>query len=116
MYRLFMKTMFTVLEELAEQKNEGKAITFANELEMFHVAKIEALIKERIPRKKFPADVKIEKTDFAEEQEIARSLDDLKRKADPDFKGAFHEKKKIYAETKRKTSAKHEKRRGRKKH
>ncbi|WP_421987281.1 DEAD/DEAH box helicase [Roseivirga sp.] len=78
----------------AEQ--EGVAITFANELEMHHVPKIEALIKEEILKQPIPEGVAIEKTPFAEQQEINRTLDNIRRKADPDFKGAFHEKKKSF--------------------
>ncbi|OEK06313.1 DEAD/DEAH box helicase [Roseivirga misakiensis] len=81
----------------AEQ--EGVAITFANELEMHHVPKIEALINEEIPRTKIPAEVTIEKTPFAEQQEINKTLDNIRKKADPNFKGAFHEKKKSFGKT-----------------
>ena len=44
--------------------------------------------------KKLPKEVEIEETDYEESQLIARSIDIQKRKADPTFKGAFHEKKK----------------------
>lgn len=77
-------------------KNEGVAITFANELEMYHVPKIESMIQQEIPRLSIPDNVQIEKTPFNEKQEIDRAIDMLKRKANPDFKGAFHEKKKKF--------------------
>lgn len=77
--------------------NAGIAITFANELEMFSVAKIEALIQNTITRHNLPSEVFVEKTPFIESQEIARAIDDLKKKDDPDFKGAFHEKKKKFS-------------------
>lgn len=75
-------------------ENEGVAITFANELEMIHIPRIEKIIQQEIPRRSFPKEVSVEKTPFSEKQEIARALDTLKKKADPTFKGAFHEKKK----------------------
>ncbi|KYG84832.1 DEAD/DEAH box helicase [Roseivirga seohaensis] len=77
--------------------NAGIAITFANELEMFSVAKIEALIQNTITRHNLPSEVFVEKTPFIESQEIARAIDDLKKKDDPNFKGAFHEKKKKFS-------------------
>lgn len=78
----------------AEQ--EGKAITFANELEMHHVPGIEKIIQQKIPRADIPEGVTIEKTPFEEKQEMARTLDNIRKKMDPTFKGAFHEKKKRF--------------------
>ena len=40
-----------------------------------------------------PADVFIEETPYEERQAQAREIDDQKRKENPEFKGAFHEKK-----------------------
>ncbi len=77
-------------------ENEGVAITFANELEMQHVPRIEKIIDEEIPRRSIPQQVAIEKTPFEELQEIRRALDNMRKKADPNFKGAFHEKKKSF--------------------
>ncbi len=71
----------------------GVAITFANEAELFHIANIEKLIRKSIPQKKLPKNIKIEASTFEEKQDIARSIDHQKRKDDPTFKGAFHEKK-----------------------
>lgn len=76
--------------------NEGTAITFCNEAEVYHVRKIEKLIRTTIPSKKFPDSVKVEKADFEEKQEVAREIDRQKRIEDPDFKGAFHEKKRDF--------------------
>ena len=73
---------------------EGKAITFATKPELYHVEKIEKLIRERIPLKELPQDLKIEKTTYNEGQAMALDIDWQKRKDDPEFKGAFHEKKK----------------------
>ncbi len=73
--------------------NSGVAITFANEVEMIHIGRIEELIRKPIPRKEMPEKVTVEKTPFEEKQLIAREIDLIKRKENPDFKGAFHEKK-----------------------
>jgi ATP-dependent RNA helicase RhlE len=72
---------------------DGKAITFVTKAEAYHIEKIESLIKEKIPVKELPQAVLVEKTPFEEEQEMRRELDNQKRKDDPTFKGAFHEKK-----------------------
>jgi len=73
--------------------NNGDAITFCNPAERYYVDKIEKLIRQRIPLQVIPEEVFIEKTEFREQQDIAREIDNQKRKEDPDFKGAFHEKK-----------------------
>jgi ATP-dependent RNA helicase RhlE len=83
---------------------EGKAITFATVAELYHIEKIERLIREKIPVKKLPDGLEITKTPFAETQAMALDMDWQKRKDDPEFKGAFHEKKK------NKTSALHKRR------
>lgn len=72
---------------------EGKAITFANDAELYHIKKIEDLIREKIPVRKLPEGIEVAKTPFEESQEIAREIDRQKRKEDPTFKGAFHERK-----------------------
>ncbi len=72
---------------------EGKALTFVTPAEEYHIAKIEAMIRNKIPLKPLPAEVEIEKTTFEEGQEMAREIDRQKRKEDPEFRGAFHERK-----------------------
>lgn len=71
----------------------GKAITFATPLEMYHIGKIEKTIQLKIPEMKIPEGVVIEETPFEESQFMLRELDTIRKKADPTFKGAFHEKK-----------------------
>ena len=73
---------------------EGKAITFTTKAEAYHIEKIEKLIRERIPVKKLPSEIKITKTPFEEAQAMALDIDWQKKKEDPSFRGAFHEKKK----------------------
>lgn len=72
---------------------EGTAITFMNRAEQYHIDKIEELIREKIPVKELPLEVFIEKTPFEEKQDMLREIDNQKRREDPDFKGAFHDKK-----------------------
>lgn len=77
-------------------KQEGTAITFANKAEMLHVAKIEELIRTRIKVLPVPEDIEITATPRDEQQQIEMDIDLFKRRENPDFKGAFHEKKKKF--------------------
>jgi len=72
---------------------KGDAITFCNPAEEYYIRKIEKLIRQQIPVAAIPEGVFVEKTDFDERQAIAREIDAQKRKDNPEFKGAFHEKK-----------------------
>nr|GFD41909.1 hypothetical protein [Tanacetum cinerariifolium] len=69
------------------------AITFANPAERQHIERIEALINQTIPLLDIPAEVEITDTPFIESQEHARTLDEQKKRANPDYQGAFHERK-----------------------
>jgi ATP-dependent RNA helicase RhlE len=73
--------------------NVGKAITFVSPAEEYHVKKIEKLIRSKIALKDLPSDVEVPETSFEEQQEMARAIDDQKRRDDPTFQGAFHERK-----------------------
>lgn len=72
---------------------EGKAITLVTKAEEYHIEKIEKLIREKITERKLPTQIEIAKTSFEEAQQMARDIDQQKRRDDPDFKGAFHNKK-----------------------
>ncbi|HEU5147939.1 MAG TPA: DEAD/DEAH box helicase [Chryseosolibacter sp.] len=72
---------------------EGSAITFATPAEMYHVSKIEKLIREKIPVKELPPDLEITETPAMEAKDMAREIDWQKKKEDPTFQGAFHERK-----------------------
>ncbi len=85
-------------------ENEGVAISFANELEMQHVPGIEKIIDQEIPLANIPSNVTVEKTPFEEQQDINKALDQMKKNADPTFKGAFHEKKKKFTHPQRSKS------------
>jgi ATP-dependent RNA helicase RhlE len=74
--------------------SEGKAITFSTDSEKYHIDKIEKIIRAKIPVKKMPNSIEIAETPFEEAQEMAREIDRQKRFEDPDFKGAFHERRK----------------------
>ncbi len=71
----------------------GEAITFCNPAEEYRIHKIEKLIRNPIPVYPIPEGVFIEETPYEERQEQAKEIDLQKRKENPDFKGAFHEKK-----------------------
>ena len=71
----------------------GVAITFCNPAEVYYLRKIEKLIRQTIPLSPMPDDVFIEDTPYEEKQDQAKEVDLQRRKDDPDFKGAFHEKK-----------------------
>lgn len=71
----------------------GDAITFCNPAEEYYIQKIEKLIRQKIPLFNIPYGVFIEDTPYEERQNIAKDIDLQKRKDNPDFKGAFHEKK-----------------------
>jgi ATP-dependent RNA helicase RhlE len=71
----------------------GKAITLVTDSEKYHIDKIQKIIREKIPIKKLPDQVLIAETPREELQDMAREVDRQKRYEDPEFKGAFHEKK-----------------------
>ncbi len=72
---------------------EGTAITLATDSEKYHIDKIEKIIREKIPVKTMPLAVEVADTTFHESHDMAREIDRQKRYQDPEFKGAFHEKK-----------------------
>ena len=72
---------------------KGDAITFCNPAEAHLVRSIEKLIRQQIPVAPFPEEVFIEATSFKEKQEMDRAIDAQRKKENPDYQGAFHEKK-----------------------
>jgi ATP-dependent RNA helicase RhlE len=72
---------------------EGNAITFVTIADDYHIAKIEKIIRMTIPREPLPEALEVPETPFEEQQNLLRELDEQRRKDDPTFKGAFHEKK-----------------------
>ena len=71
----------------------GTAIAFADPSEELHLQRIEAMIKSKIQEAPVSENLIAAHTPFEEKQNILRKLDEQKRKADPAFRGAFHEKK-----------------------
>ncbi len=71
----------------------GDSITFCAPNDEYHLKKIQKLIGQKIPVEEIPVEVEIVETPYEEKQEILREIDMQRRKEDPEFKGAFHEKK-----------------------
>jgi ATP-dependent RNA helicase RhlE len=71
----------------------GEAITFCNPAEEYYMGKIQRLIRQTVTLLPIPEGVFIEETPYEERQDQAREIDMQMRKEDPNFKGAFHEKK-----------------------
>ncbi|QIP17578.1 DEAD/DEAH box helicase [Spirosoma aureum] len=71
----------------------GEAITFMTIAEEYHIQKIEKIIRMTIPRQPLPGLVEVVETPFDEQQAMLREIDEQRRKEDPTFLGAFHEKK-----------------------
>jgi ATP-dependent RNA helicase RhlE len=71
----------------------GKAITLVTDAEKYHIDKIQKVIREKIPVRKLPPQIEIADTPFEEAQDMAKEIDRQKRYEDPEFKGAFHVKK-----------------------
>ncbi|MCX7637413.1 MAG: DEAD/DEAH box helicase [Cyclobacteriaceae bacterium] len=71
----------------------GTAVTMATEADRYHIKKIEALIRQAIPVYPLPDEVKVEETTREEEQRMAREIDEQKRRENPEYLGAFHEKR-----------------------
>jgi ATP-dependent RNA helicase RhlE len=74
-------------------EESGISITFCTPAEEYHLNKIQKLIRQRIPVLEVPKNLLVEETPFAESQAMAREIDHQKRKENPDYQGAFHEKK-----------------------
>ncbi|MFT6745706.1 MAG: ATP-dependent RNA helicase RhlE [Glaciecola sp.] len=74
-------------------KKEGVSITFTSPVEEFHAVKIEAMIGKEIPLLPIPDEVEVCITSPAEARNYARELDRLKKKEDPSYQGAFHQRK-----------------------
>jgi len=71
----------------------GQAISFCTVSEEYHLRKIQKLIKQTIHKMIIPEQVLVVKTEKPEFQDQMREIDRQKRLEDPEFKGAFHEKK-----------------------
>ncbi|CAG5012677.1 ATP-dependent RNA helicase RhlE [Dyadobacter sp. CECT 9275] len=74
----------------------GQAITFMTMADEYHIRKIEKIIRMEIPRTDLPEELEILPTPKEEQQEMLREIDNQRRREDPTFLGAFHEKKKTF--------------------
>jgi ATP-dependent RNA helicase RhlE len=74
--------------------NPGVAITFVDKTEVVYLDQIKKTADMKIPQKPFPDEVEQEETPKGERQLQAREIDEQRKKADPTFQGAFHERKK----------------------
>ena len=83
----------------------GTAISFMDFSEEYHIGKIQKLIKQTIERIPMPEVIKIHETPFDEFQDQMREIDRQKKLENPDYKGAFHEKKQRF-EVKKKVDKK----------
>jgi ATP-dependent RNA helicase RhlE len=77
----------------ARAGNTGIAITLVAPDEVWHLRKIEKMIRMVIPEKEIPEEIKIFETEFEERQKQKREIDRQRKIDDPSFQGAFHEKK-----------------------
>jgi ATP-dependent RNA helicase RhlE len=80
----------------------GDSITFCSPNDVHPLKQIEKLIGQKIPVAEIPADVVVEQTPQEEMQMMLREIDAQKKKENPEYQGAFHEKKnKIHADRSR---------------
>ena len=86
--------------------NDGIAITFVTKADLYHIAKIEKKIRMSIPVYPLAADLEITETPFEENQFMEREIDEQKKKEDPTYQGAFHEKKDYKLKQKQKKAKK----------
>jgi len=75
-------------------ENLGNAISMVNKAEVYHLKKIEQLMGQKIEELQLPQSVLVAETSFEENQKMEREIDHQKRLENPEFKGAFHKKKK----------------------
>ena len=86
--------------------NEGIAITFVSKADEYHLAKIEKKIRMSVPIFQLPDNLEITETPFEENQSMEKEIDEQKKKEDPNFQGAFHEKKDYKLKQKQKKAKK----------
>jgi ATP-dependent RNA helicase RhlE len=71
----------------------GDSITFVSPDDEYHLKKIQKLIGQKIPVDPIPEGVEILETPYEENQSMLREIDNQKRREDPEYTGAFQEKK-----------------------
>jgi len=78
----------------ARAGSQGDAITLIEPSEEWHWKKVEELIRMEVPPQEIPEEVEVIDTDFDERQQQLREIDRQRKVDDPDYQGAFHQKKK----------------------
>jgi ATP-dependent RNA helicase RhlE len=86
--------------------NEGIAVTFVSKADEYHLSKIEKKIRMPVPIFHLPDNLEITETPFEENQSMEKEIDEQKKKEDPNFQGAFHEKKDYKLKQKQKKAKK----------
>jgi len=86
---------------------KGAALSFVSPADKYLMQKIEKKIRMTLPITPLPDAIEVTETPFEEQQKMNRRIDAQKRKEDPNFKGAFHEKK--YASSKKRGKKKKKK-------
>jgi ATP-dependent RNA helicase RhlE len=71
----------------------GESITFVTPPDEYLLRDVEKITGSPIPEKKIPPEVEVAPTDPQERKKLARETDRIRRKTDPEYKGAFHPKK-----------------------
>ncbi len=71
----------------------GDSVTFCSPDDEYHLKKIQKLIGDKVPVAEIPSDVEITETPFDESQHMLRQIDDQRKREDPEFQGAFQDKK-----------------------
>ena len=71
----------------------GDSITFCAPNDEYHLKKIQKLIGQKIPVLSMPDEIDQPVTPYEEQQVILREVDMQRRKEDPTYQGAFHERK-----------------------
>jgi ATP-dependent RNA helicase RhlE len=75
-------------------KMSGVAISFVNKAERYHIKKIQELIRIPIEKRPLPFSIPDFPTLKSEVKTIEQEIDFQKRRENPDYKGAFHERTK----------------------
>ncbi|MFW6310040.1 MAG: DEAD/DEAH box helicase [Prolixibacteraceae bacterium] len=105
----------------ARAGNRGDAISLITPAEEWHWKKIEQLIRTELPLKELPEGVEVIETDYEEQQEQLREIDRQRKIDDPEYQGAFHQRKKrsgagrTYSDKFKRTKTRQTKRKSRKK-
>lgn len=84
-------------------KRTGAAITLVTPADEYYIKQIEKKIRMPIPIVLLPTEVDVPETPYEESQAQAKEIDHQRRKEDPTYQGAFHEKKSYKEKQKPKT-------------